>query len=374
MRLLLATDSFPRKIDGVSDTSRKLAEGLAARGHEVRVIAPAPRGGWTGVARVARVRSVPCPLYPELRLAVNLPRVWALARGRWDGAIVMTPGPIGVTVAASLSRRTPLINVYTTDIPRYLQTYGLDQVSPVVERGLRWMANRAQTTLAPTTFVHDELRRREFPRVEVWGRGVDTELFQPARRSDAMRRRLSGGQPERPLALFVGRLAREKNVAALGEVLRSAPAVRLAVVGDGPARPELEAALGTESVVFTGYLRGQELASAFASADTFVFPSESETFGQVVLQAMASGVPPVVIAGSAPAELVPCGIAGLHVAPGRPEAIAQAVRMLVACPELRASMATAAVECARRYSWAALIERMEALLGASPEPVPAGSN
>jgi glycosyltransferase involved in cell wall biosynthesis len=263
------------------------------------------------------------------------------------------------------------VNIYTTDIPRYLQTYGLGQFAPPVERSLLWMANRARTTLAPTAFVLDELRRCGFPRVEVWGRGVDTDLFHPSHASAGMRERLSGGQAGGPLALFVGRLAREKNVAALHEVIRSVPCMRLAIVGDGPARAELESRLGGSSVVFTGYLRGEELATAFASADMFLFPSESETFGQVVLQAMASGLPPIVIAGSAPAELVPCGIAGLHVAPGRPAALAHAAHTLAQSPTLRRSMSTAAVECARRYSWPALIDRMEALLGAAPQPVPA---
>ena len=368
MRVLLATDSFPPKIDGVSDTAATVARVLRQLGHTPRVVAPAPGPGMVEGARVARIGSVPAPLYPELRLGLALDRVARIARARWDGAIVFTPGPIGATAALAVRRETPLLNIYTTDIPRYLQTYGMHRFVGAATWLLRRMAERAERTLCPTRFVEEELRTMGFPRLEVWGRGVDTELFNPGRRSAAMRARLTGGEPGRPLVLYVGRLAKEKRLETLAEVVEALPEVRLALVGDGPERARLEELFAGRPVVFTGYLRGVELAEAFASADVFVFPSWTDTFGQVVLQAMACGLPPVVVTGSATAELVPPGVCGLHVAPGRPGALAAAVRRLVEDEGMRRSMGLAAAAHARRYSWEALVLRLVELLSPGDAP------
>jgi len=340
-----------------------LARKLAARGHSVGVVAPGP-GPTVGEGyRIARMAGVPFPIYPELRMSTSLLRVRRIARSRaWDGAIVLTPGPIGVATAMALPRTTRLVNVYTTDIPRYLATYSLERFSPWAERGLRWMARRSVRTLCPTEHVREELASRGYVRLETWGRGVDADLFDPRRRCEAMRARLSGGHPEAPIVLFVGRLAREKRIADVHRAAELLPGARFAFVGDGPERTRLEELFAGMPAVFTGYLRGEELATAFASADVFVFPSDTDTFGQVVLQAMACGVPPVVVGGTATAEFVPAGVAGMHVAPGRPEAIACAVNRLITEPALRASMGIAARECARRYSWDALMERMEGYL------------
>lgn len=368
MRVLVATDSFPPKIDGVSDTAATVVRVLGNLGHTVRVVAPAPGPGESGGARVARLRSVPMPLYPELRLGWEFDRAVRIARARWDGVIVLTPGPIGATVALALPRRTRLLNIYTTDIPRYLQAYGMHRLVGSAEWLLRRMAERSVRTLCPTEFVRDDLARRGFPRLETWGRGVDSTLFHPGRRSEAMRWRLTGGEPWRPLVLYVGRLAREKRLDGLVTLVDELPSARLALVGDGPERAHLEARFAGKPVTFTGYLRGVELAEAFASADVFVFPSETETFGQVVLQAMACGVPPVVVSGSATAELVPAGICGLHVAPGRPAALAGAVRRLVEDEPLRRSMGLAASEYARRFSWEALVGRLVEILAPGEAP------
>ncbi|MGE3074089.1 MAG: glycosyltransferase family 4 protein [Dehalococcoidia bacterium] len=362
LRILIASDSFPPKIDGVSDTAATIARNLSARGHRVHVVAPSPGPEAADGFRITRLRSVPFPIYPELRLSFELDRIRRLARRPWDGAIVLTPGPIGATTMASVRGDTVALNVYTTDIPGYLRTYSLDPLSGPVESGLRYMAKRARTTLCPTVHVAEDLRRRKFPRTEIWGRGVDTALFHPGRRSPEMRERLSGGESSKPVALYVGRLAREKQIMTLSGVIPVLPDVRFAFVGDGPERERLEAQFAGLPVVFTGYLRGEELAAAYASADIFVFPSASETFGQVVIQAMASGLVPLVARGSATAELVPNGIAGLHVDPGCPQDSIDAIASLVNDPARRASMAAAAVNCASRYSWDALVSRLEELI------------
>jgi glycosyltransferase involved in cell wall biosynthesis len=151
--------------------------------------------------------------------------------------------------------------------------------------------NRADLNLCPSHFTKRQLETQGFERVQVWGRGVDTVRFNPGHREATWRMRLSDGNPDKLLLLYVGRLAVEKRVDWLRPLLDVLPNVRLAIVGDGPLRASLEQRFAGTPTVFTGYLRGQDLSSAYASADLFVFPSASETFGNVVLEAMASGLP-----------------------------------------------------------------------------------
>jgi hypothetical protein len=157
-----------------------------------------------------------------------------------------------------------------------------------------------------------------------------------------MRWRLAGGEPEKPLVLYVGRLAREKGLLTLCEAAHLVPGLRFALVGDGPLRSLLERRFASVPSVFAGFLRGEPLAAAYAAADIFVFPSESETFGQVVLQAMASGVPPIVVRNTAPSEFVKDGESGLHVRPREPGMLAQSILALAENPDLCRSMALAA--------------------------------
>src|SRR5262249_54880710 len=163
---------------------------------------------------------------------------------------------------------------------------------------LWWMMreyhNCADVNLTVSSIMQKELTKRGFERVELWPPAVDSDLFHPDRRSAAMRDRLTNGRPERRLLLTVSRLAPEKNVGFLAAVLRELPDVSLAIVGDGPHRPELERRFSGTDTKFIGYLKGKELAAAYASADAFVYASETETMGNVVLEAMASGCPVVV--------------------------------------------------------------------------------
>lgn len=369
MKLVIASDAFAPKIDGVSDTAGIVARSLAARGHEVVVVAPGPGETRMDGYRVARLGAVAFPLYPELRLAFPVWRLRRLfERLQPDAMLVFTPGPVGVSAAMAMQPGMRMVHIYTTDIPEYLSAYHLGLVNSGVERMLRWMSARAVATLCPTEHVRGALEVKGHARLAVWGRGVDTELFHPARRSADMRARLSGGEPEKPLVLFVGRLAREKRLIDLYKAGKQLPGVRFALVGDGPERDYLERKFAALPAVFTGYLRGEQLAAAFASADVFAFPSDTDTFGQVVLQAMASGVPPVVVAGSAPAEFVEHEAAGLHVSPREPAALAAAIRKLALDGPARSAMATVAAERARTYSWDALIDRLECI--ARGEPVP----
>lgn len=366
MRILIASDSYPPKIDGVSDTATLLTRELSARGHRVLVAAPGPGEPSMGGAEVLRCPSLPLPLYPELRVAVA-PRVAAAVRKFNPQAVIaMTPGPVGVAAMRAAPSTARVLHIYTTDIPGYLRAYRLGALAWPVDRLLRWMSNRATATLCPTQRVLRDLQARGHQRLEVWGRGVDTELFRPSRRTGEMRWRLTGGEPDRPLVLYVGRLAREKRLTDLYRAAVQMPGVRFALVGDGPQRDQLERQFASVRSVFTGYLRGTALAEAFASADVFAFPSDTDTFGQVVIQAMASGVPPVVAAGSAPAELVCPGVAGLHAPPRDARALAAALRRLTLDKDLRGALAHGALMQSANFSWERLVDRLEQLMAGQP--------
>ncbi len=364
MRVLVATDAFPPKVDGVSDTAALITRQLRDRGHKVAVVTAIRGDSHFAGAPVIRVKSIPFPLYPEVRASWPFARVKRVVdRFQPDAAIVLTPGPVGIAATRSIQPGNRLVHIYTTDIPRYLHDYHLGLLVPLVEHELRKLTGRAAVTLCPTETVKADLVERGHARVEVWGRGVDTKLFNPERRSERVRSLLSGGEPEKPLVIYVGRLAREKRITDLLEAARRLPGMRFAIVGDGPLRNRLEREFAALPSVFTGYLRGEELATAFASADIFAFPSDSETFGQVVLQAMASGVPPVVVRDTAPAEFVSASVTGLHVGPRSPGAIAEAIRCMAADPIRRRQMSAAAVAQASTFSWDALVDRLEIYLG-----------
>lgn len=368
MRLLIASDAFAPKIDGVADTAGTIARSFASRGHDVVVAAPGPGATEIDGFRVARLSSIPLPVYPEVRVTLPVRRMARLVeRFRPDAIVVMTPGPVGVAAVRALRPGIRLVHIYTTDIPEYLDAYHFGFAGPAVERMLRWMSSQAVATLCPTERVRAELESRGHVRLEVWGRGVNTALFNPSRASMDMRVRMSGGEPQKPLVIYVGRLAREKRLFDLHQAAQSLDGIRYALVGDGPQRDILERRFAVLPTVFTGYLRGEPLAEAFASADVFAFPSDTETFGQVVLQAMASGLPPVVVRASAPAEFVRDGIDGVHIPPRDPVAFAAALRALVDDPERRASMSRAAATHAREFSWDALMDRLEALSGGVPQ-------
>jgi glycosyltransferase involved in cell wall biosynthesis len=185
----------------------------------------------------------------------------------------------------------PVVASYHTDMPYYAEKYGLSLLREPAWAYFRWLHNQADLNLCPSRFTKRQLLDQGFERVKVWRRGVDHDRYSPEHRDSAWRERLSDGHPEARLLLYVGRLAIEKRVDWLRPVLDALPDVRLAIVGDGPARAELEELFEGTPILFTGYLQGEDLSHAYASADIFCFPSASETFGNVVLEAMASGLP-----------------------------------------------------------------------------------
>jgi glycosyltransferase involved in cell wall biosynthesis len=223
---------------------------------------------------------------------------------------------------------------------------------------MREYHNRANVNLTVSGIMQAELVRRGFERVQLWPPAVDSDLFHPRRKSTAMRNRLSNGRPNRPLLLTVSRLAPEKNVGLLADVLRAFPDACLAIVGDGPARADLERRFHDLDTRFIGYLKGEALASAYASADAFVYASETETMGNVVLEAMASGCAVIAPRAGGIPNLVSHGSTGYLFRPGDAQDAVQWTREVLTNDALRMQIGEAARHSVEQGNWEQSIGRV----------------
>lgn len=303
MKIMIITETFLPSIDGVVTRLTACIRWLHRDGHEVQIIAPD-----LGVEEFdgAVVKGVPAYTFPFYRSRkFALPnRVVKKYMADFNPDVVHVVNPVvvgysGVTYAKKLE--IPLMASYHTNIPQYMTYYKYGKFNWLVWWFIKKLHNQADLNLCTSHTVLEELTAKGFERMQVWKRGVDAEQFHPKRSSTDMRKRLSGGHEEKILLLYVGRLAAEKEIEKIRGVLVESDCFCLAIVGDGPYRTQLEKYFSGTQTVFTGFMYGNELASAFASADVFVFPSTTETLGLVIMEAMASGLP-VVAAESGPTK------------------------------------------------------------------------
>ena len=359
-RVAVLTESFLPKVDGVVKTAFLTVRYLQETGREVLVFAPDIAVDQVGSSRVIPLPSISVPQAPETRMALPNPVV-ARRIEDFNPDLIHLFSPAAMSVngmAVGRHLNLPVIANYQTDLPGYTEHYGFRLLSGPVNRWLRYIHNGCHLTLAPTRTIIRELRAVGYRRVRHWGRGVDTERFNPRRARPEMRRRLLNGRDaDSLLCIFVGRLAQEKRVDLLRDLAHT-PGVALTIIGDGAQREELETAFADTDVYFTGYLIGDELAQAYASADVFAFPGEYETFGQVIQEAMASGLPSVVVrAGGAP-EVIEHGVSGFAVEPTK-AAFAAEIQLLRERPDLRLEMSRSARAQAEQRPWAALMAQLE---------------
>jgi glycosyltransferase involved in cell wall biosynthesis len=236
----------------------------------------------------------------------------------------------------------------------------LGLLEPLLWELLKGGHNQADLNLCTSLAMVEELRSHGIERVDLWQRGVDTEMFSPHLASNEMRSRLSQGHPESPLLLYIGRLGAEKEIERIKPVLEAIPNARLALVGDGPHRQALEEYFAeTSSTYFVGYLGGQELASAYASADAFIFPSRTETLGLVLLEAMAAGCPVVAARSGGIPDIVTDGVNGYLFDPGDELGAIAATQRLLANPEERETLRQNARSEAERWGWAAATRQLQ---------------
>lgn len=355
VRVALIAESYLPHMNGVTGSVLQVRRHLEQTGHETLVLAPRVTRGETSDG-AALLNSLPLPSYPQVRVVMaRAARLAAILR-EFDADLVHLASPFvlgwqGLVAAGILG--VPTVAVYQTDVIAYAAKYGVPQGAAIAASHTARLHRRATLTLAPSTASIHRLEELGVDRLRLWGRGVDTELFHPDRRSDAWRARIAPGEI---IVGYVGRLAAEKQVQDLA-ALADLPGVRLVVVGDGPSRELLERAL--PDAVFLGHLSGDRLAEAVASFDVFVHPGESETFGQTIQEAKASGVPVVATGAGGPLDLIRSSIDGWLYRPGDLGDLRARVADLVGDEAKRRAFGDAAVVSVAGRSWASLGRALE---------------
>jgi len=371
LQLAVVTETYPPEVNGVARTIGVMVAALRERGHRIQLVRPRQAGEDTpasepGFDTVLRA-GFPLPRYRELRM--GLPARRALLRAwrsrRPDVVQVVTEGPLGNSaVAAARALGIPVVSEFHTNFHDYSRHYGLGLFSELVARYLRRLHNRADCTLVPTAQMRSQLSASGYQRLAVVGRGIDLELFDPRRRSAALRRSWGAGE-EDVVALSVGRLAPEKNLRLFVESCRAmqavTPRLQVVVVGDGPDGAPLRA--GNRDFVFAGMQTGAALAEHYASADVFLFPSLTETFGNVTTEAMASRLAIVAFDYAAARQCLRHRTSALLAPFGAAAPFIEAAQELAADPRLRQDIRQGAADAARALTWAHVIDDLEAIFG-----------
>lgn len=354
MRVAIVTESFLPALNGVTTSVCKVLEGLQARGHDALVIAPGatPRSDTPTPTRYLGYPVHPVASVPVRQFRVGIPTAElerALDRFHPDVVHVASPFVLGVRgLAAARTLGLPSVAIYQTDMPSYIRQHSGPMGNLTARAAWAWVRRihrQADLTLAPSAAARTDLVDHDIPRVALWGRGVDADLFHPDRRGDAATQALRTRLAPRGEILvgYVGRLAPEKELHRLAE-LTARPGIRLVLVGDGPSREALRQQLpGAE---FLGQLQGQDLATAYAAFDVFAHTGTRETFGQTLQEAAAAGLPVVAPRRGGPIDLVDEGRTGLLFEPDTPGALAAAVEELLPGPGRNAE-----AMAQRRHDW-----------------------
>ena len=366
LRIALVTGNYHHVEDGVSRTLNRLVGWLLARGHEVLVFAPTVAAPpMPHVGALVPLPSVSIPTRPEYQFTTRFSDEarWRLERFAPDIVHIATPDRAGFAALGwAEARGVPAVASYHTHFPSYLGYYHAGALEPAFWVLGRRFYNRVREVYVPTPSMAAVLRENGITApLELWPRGIEADRFGPSARSEAWRA-ARGFAPSDVVVSFVSRLVKEKSLDVYADAVdrlrdRGLP-VRALVVGEGPERAATEARL--PHAAFTGHLGRGEIETAFASGDVFLFPSETETFGNVTLEAMASGLPTVCADAVGSRSLVAPGETGFLCPPRDAAAFAEATARLVADAELRAEMGAAARARALTYDWDAILSRLAA--------------
>jgi glycosyltransferase involved in cell wall biosynthesis len=368
--ICVITETYPPEVNGVAFTLAHLVDGLSARGHAVSVVRPHQQASDHSDCRygpdVTLVPSLPFPWYRELQVGIP---AGGILRSCWrqhrpDVVYVATQGPLGWSAVRTARRLgIPVFSGFHTNFHSYSKFYGVGWLQPVIVGYLRRFHNRTHGTLVPSLELRDQLHAAGFKNVCVLDRGVDSQLFSPERRCSMLRR--SWGVPESGLAvLYVGRVAPEKNlrlaVAAYRAMQRFSKSLKFVIVGDGPFRATLQRE--HPDLIFCGVHTGEDLARHYASADVFLFPSETETFGNVTLEAMASGLVVVAYDYAAAGMHIANGETGVLVPSGASKHFVDAAANLARAPHALRKIGRQARAYACSIDWSHVVEKFETLL------------
>lgn len=367
IRISLVTETYFPQVNGVSRTLDRLVRHCSEQGDRVQLLLPSyNQNSVTYPSHVEKSEwwSVALPFYKEVVLPVVTASMieGAFRNFRPDLVHIATEGTLGrASLRAAKRLKIPVVSSYHTNFPQYLQTYKAGFLEPMCWKYLRWFHNNTLATFCPSESTRQLIEAKGFQNVGIWSRGVDSHRFSPGKRDYELRRSL-GISPDDIVITYVGRIANEKNLLMLVEAwkqLKGFDNAHLIFVGEGPLRTRLEA-MDTKRTIFIGYRYGDELASMYASSDLFVFPSLSETFGNVVLEAMASGLPVVAFDVQGPKDIVQDRVTGRLVSSISAEALAHALRKMLVNNELRWQMGNQARSYAERQTWEHIMGKMRA--------------
>jgi glycosyltransferase involved in cell wall biosynthesis len=371
LRIALITETWPPEVNGVAATIARVVDGLRERQHHVQLVRPRQPGddakpGPSAVARVQEqilVGSLPIPRYRHLRMGMPAGRkLMSCWREQPPDVVhIATEGPLGWSALnAALRLGLPVTSDFRTNFHAYSQHYGLGWFKRPIEAYLRHFHNRAHCTMVPTEALRRQLEASGFERTTTVARGVDTLAFGPAHRSEALRRSW-GAEPSDTVVLYVGRLAPEKNLDTLllaySAMRELDPRLRLVLVGDGPQRAEIAARC--PEAVLAGQRSGDDLAAHYASGDLFIFPSLTETFGNVTPEALASGLPVLAFDDAAAAQLVRTGVNGALVARHDQAGFIEQARRWAREPRCARAMGSAARQTALGLEWGRIVGQIE---------------
>lgn len=368
LKIDVVTETYPPEINGVAHTISMLVNGLRKSHHSVNVIRPRqpsdpvlPVAG-TSVKDIL-VNSFPIPLYNELRMGLPAKKMLI---GRWtndrpDIVHIATEGPLGWSaVRAALELKIPVTSDFRTNFHAYSSLYKLGFLEPLIMAYMKYFHNATDCTMVPTEKLKQELKRAGLLNLHVMPRGVDTQHFSKNLRS-SQRRASWNADPQDVVLLSVGRLAVEKNLDLLIKSYQKAknvePRTKLVVVGDGPLRESLQKKC--PDAIFAGKKSGLELAEFYASADIFIFPSLTETFGNVTIEAMASGLAVIAYRHAAAGDLITTGINGITIDPGDEDAFTKAVITSLRNQSLIRNLGSLAIITAKQQSWDEIVRRTE---------------
>jgi glycosyltransferase involved in cell wall biosynthesis len=370
LRIAIVTETFPPEVNGVAMTLGRIVEGLLQRGHSVQLVRPRqerensiPTSG--GLDEVL-CQGIQIPTYKDLRFGLPLKsRLTKLWKGkRPDIVHVATEGPLGWSaVAAARKLQLPITSSFHTNFHSYSQHYGMGLLKTPIESYLRKLHNRTDATMVPTKALMQDLQGRGFNNVTLLSRGVATDHYTPAKRSQALRSSW-GASTDDVVVLFVSRLAKEKNVglaiSAFRAIKLQQPGARLVFVGDGPMRKQLQESC--PEAVFAGVRKGEDLAAHYASGDVFLFPSLTETFGNVVPEALASGLAVLSYAQAGARELIISEQNGVLVHPGEELEFVNAAVELATNLHKQQKVRQAAAASVAHLGWEAIYSSFAATL------------
>lgn len=373
LRLAVVTETYPPEINGVAMTIARFVDGLRTRGHDVQLVRPRQTKIDSAEGQEILMRGLPIPRYPHLKMGLPaknaLVKLWSVKRP--DVVHIVTEGPLGYSaLQAALKLKLPVTSDFRTNFHAYSAHYGIGWLKRPIFAYLRKFHNRTQCTMVPTEALRAELQTVGFQNLRVVARGVDTVLFNPSRRSDGLRAQW-GAKPDTPVAIYVGRLASEKNLRAMiasYEAMRAKnPETKLVLVGDGPERKALEARL--PYAIFAGLQRGDALATHYASGDIFLFPSVTETFGNVTTEAMASGLAVIAYDYAAAAQLIADGKSGRLVRYDDTDAFVAAAVAAVNDYGQTKTWGSGARVAAEALGWERLVGELEAVFHQAAETI-----